>query len=204
VVTDFTAAMIACETAAGVHIDAGARSKLETYYSLLRRWNERVSLTSLPLEGFPAATLNRLLIEPAVAAALIPDETLAILDVGSGGGSPGVPLKILRPQAEFTLTESRQKKIAFLREAVRVIGLPGIQVLDGRVEDHHWRGRFDWISLRAVRLDRTLATVLLTALRPSGRLLMFGAELPPGLGFRLEDRRTLPGGSPLTLLAPAP
>jgi 16S rRNA (guanine527-N7)-methyltransferase len=200
---DFEAALIACEEAAGIHIDPDSRIRLEMYYSMLRRWNQRVSLTSLPLDGFPAASLNRLLIEPAIAASVLPNEPVSVLDIGSGGGSPAIPLKILRPLANFTLTEARQKKVAFLREAVVALGLTGVSVSEGRVEEHAWVSPFDWVTVRAVRLDQIISEVLHKVLKLDGRVLIFGG-VEPVLAFREERRHTLPGGSSLIVLTRDP
>ncbi len=199
---EFAGAFEICADAAGLRVDEGARQQFEAYYAVLRRWNEKISLTSLPLEGYPQKSLNRLLIEPALAAEFLPKGPCQLLDLGSGGGSPAIPLKILRPEMSLTMTEARQKKVMFLREASSSLGLSDVNVLSGRIEEQRWRQQFDWVSLRAVRIDSALVTVIRAALASSGRVLLFGSlELGRDDGFREVERRTLPGGSPLVVLS---
>jgi 16S rRNA (guanine527-N7)-methyltransferase len=77
---------------------------------------------------------------------------LRVIDIGSGAGLPGIPVKIARPEDTIVLVESRAKKAAFLREAVRLIRLPGITVHEGRIEeiagDPEHCGRYDVVVMR--------------------------------------------------------
>ena len=179
---------------------------LEQYYRLLLRWNARINLTSLPLSGFPAESLDRLLIEPIQAAECIEDVSLRWFDLGSGSGSPAIPFKIVRPSADSTLVESVGKKAAFLREAVRVVGLPTVKVMTARIEDLEAlipAESVDLITLRAVRVDAAVNESISTLLKPSGRLLWFGAGPRPELrGFStLETRPLAKTGDVVRLLA---
>lgn len=164
--------------------------QLETYYELLRRWNDRVNLTSLPLDDHPDRTLDRLLVEPLVAATLV-SGARAFIDLGSGGGSPGIPMKIAAPDARLLLVEARERKSAFLREVVRVLALPDADVLTARAEDvpSAYDQSADVISARALRLDGKLIHTVCRLLKPGGKLLTFGTrhELT---GFRRSAEKT--------------
>jgi 16S rRNA (guanine527-N7)-methyltransferase len=175
-------------------------NQLERYYSLLKRWNERINLTALPLDGYPEATVDRLIIEPAVASTLLEDRPLDLLDFGSGGGSPAIPLNIFRPSFRLTMVESKERKGAFLREAARESGLPKANVLTARFEDLFLPRPADLITVRAVRLDAGLVSLIHRLLAQDGRLLVFGAQDIPSL-FRPIEYCQLPSGSFLTLLA---
>src|SRR3954467_11057735 len=97
---------------------------LEGYYRLLTHWNAKINLTALPLDPPTDETFDRLLVEPLGAAKQIPTHTPAIwFDLGSGGGSPAIPLKIARPSLRLTMIESKERKGAFLREAIRTLEL---------------------------------------------------------------------------------
>ena len=106
--------------------------QIQQYTKILGAWNEKINLTAIrdPLE-----ILYRHFCESMFAAFAVPLENGRLADVGSGGGFPGVPLKILRPNLQVLLIESNIKKATFLAEVVREIGLPDVQVLVGRYEE---------------------------------------------------------------------
>ncbi len=108
-------------------------SPLEAYFRLLTQWNAQINLTSLPLNEPSDAAFDRLLVEPLAAARQIPDASQVWYDLGSGGGSPAIPLKIARPALKLTMIESKERKAAFLREAIRTVGLAGTIVLTERL-----------------------------------------------------------------------
>ena len=81
---------------------------LEAYFRLLTQWNHKINLTALPLDAPTDETFDRLLVEPLAAAKQIPTHTASVwLDLGSGGGSPAIPLKIARPALRLTMIESK-------------------------------------------------------------------------------------------------
>lgn len=115
-----------------IELDSGQVSAIQRYLSLLLAWNDKVNLTSIrdPLE-----MLYRHFCESMFAAIAIPLDRGRLADVGSGGGFPGVPLKIMRPQLDIFLIESNIKKATFLAEVVRDLGLSEIRVLVSRYEE---------------------------------------------------------------------
>jgi 16S rRNA (guanine527-N7)-methyltransferase len=106
--------------------------KIQQYMALLLKWNDAMNLTAIqdPLE-----ILYRHFCESMFGAALIPANCGRLADVGSGGGFPGLPLKIARPDLEVCLIDSNVKKATFLAEAVRELALPGARVLVSRYEE---------------------------------------------------------------------
>lgn len=171
--------------AAGLTVETAQFRQLEGYYRLLERWNRRINLTALDLRDLPETTLDRLIIEPIAAAGAIEDRPLAWLDLGSGGGSPAIPLKVVRPLLRLTMVESKWRKAAFLREVVRTLELADATVVATRIEnlaDSAPASSFDLGTIRAVRLDRKIAEALGKLLRPGGRLLVFGSADPVVLG----------------------
>jgi 16S rRNA (guanine527-N7)-methyltransferase len=159
--------------AARVAVTAAEILQLEVYFALLKRWSARMNLTALPLEGPPDATIDRLFIEPLAAARYVPKSPIAWVDVGSGGGSPAIPLRVLRHHARLTMVESKGRKAAFLREAVRVLDLHGADVQSERFEDLPGTGEADLVTVRAVRVDLEMLGLCRAALRPGGGLLLF-------------------------------
>jgi 16S rRNA (guanine527-N7)-methyltransferase len=103
--------------------------QIQQYTKLLGTWNDKVNLTAIrdPLE-----ILYRHFCESMFGAALLPVENCRLADVGSGGGFPGIPLKIMRPDLQVFLVESNFKKATFLAEVVRELGLTDTRVLVSR------------------------------------------------------------------------
>jgi 16S rRNA (guanine527-N7)-methyltransferase len=106
--------------------------QIQRYIEILLIWNEKVNLTSIrdPLE-----ILYRHFCESMYASVAVPMENGRLADVGSGGGFPGLPLKIIRPNLRVFLVESNLKKATFLAEVVRELGLRDAQVLVRRYEE---------------------------------------------------------------------
>jgi 16S rRNA (guanine527-N7)-methyltransferase len=154
--------------------------RLSCYYELLSRWNSKINLTALDQ---PDNAIDRLLLEPIVAARHLPSSSVALMDVGSGGGSPAIPLKLSAPAASLTMVEAKARKSAFLREAVRTLRLERTTVETARYEELLARPElheaFDVLSLRAVRVEvRTLVT-LQAFVRPGGLLFLFRGPSGP-------------------------
>jgi 16S rRNA (guanine527-N7)-methyltransferase len=106
--------------------------QIQQYIKILLTWNEKMNLTAIrdPLE-----ILNRHFCESMYAAGAVPVENGRLADVGSGGGFPGLPLKIMRPDLQVFLIESSIKKATFLAEVVRDLELTDVRVLVGRYEE---------------------------------------------------------------------
>ena len=106
--------------------------QIQQYMEILLIWNEKINLTAIrdPLE-----ILNRHFCECMYAASAVPVGEGRLADVGSGGGFPGLPLKIIRPELQVMLIESNIKKATFLAEVTRVLGLTDARVIVGRYEE---------------------------------------------------------------------
>ena len=177
--------------------------QVSAYLDLLLRWNARINLTAV---RDPEAMVTRHFGESFFAARLLlaPESSSSAIDLGSGAGFPGLPLKIFAPALVLTLIESNQKKAAFLKEVVRALGLTGVDVLAGRAED--LSATADLVTLRAVeQYDRALQTAA-RLVAPRGRLaLLIGcpqAERTPELlsGFAWQVPLPIPESSARVLL----
>jgi 16S rRNA (guanine527-N7)-methyltransferase len=169
------ARLIARAQRLGISISLDTASQLERYVQLLARWNRHVNLTALELEPPTDGAIDRLLMEPLVAAAHLHSGEVWY-DLGSGGGSPAIPIKIAQPRARLTMVESRERKAAFLREAVRSLGLADTLVENRRFEDvafEHPPNRADLITARAVRADDQLFVAVDRLLSWSGVVCLF-------------------------------
>jgi len=160
---------------------------LEAYFRLLTLWNAKINLTALALDPPSDESFDRLLVEPLAAAPHVTrgltgvghhSDPIAWFDLGSGGGSPAIPLLIARPTLRLTMIESKTRKAAFLREAARAVGLAeSAEVLGERFEDVACNARnfktVDLVTVRAVKVDDELFDVTGQLLRPGGRLCLF-------------------------------
>lgn len=158
------------------------KESLLSFYELLERWNRKINLTAL---SDPDEAIDRLLLEP-VAAARVIDYPAGqdVLDVGSGGGSPAIPLAVaLGPATRLTMVEVKVRKSAFLREAIRHLALPNASVENSRYEEllstPHMLERFDLVSVRAVRVESKVLMTLQAFLKSGGRLLLFRGPAGP-------------------------
>ena len=177
---------------AGVALDVEIVERLEAYFRLLAHWNAKINLTALPLDSPTDETYDRLLVEPLTAGRFVPDSPLTWFDLGSGGGSPAIPLKILRTRLKLTMVEAKARKSAFLREASRVLGLVDTDVEQARFENLSPRsaGTADLVTVRAVRADEHLFAAAAQLLVNGGRVLWFGAKSQAVLAapdFRLVE-----------------
>ena len=165
---------------AGVFLSDDLAAQISAYYELLDRWNRKINLTSL---DDPDDAIDRLLLEPIVAARQLPGPVARLMDIGSGGGSPAIPLKLVAPGMALTMVEAKARKSAFLREAVRTLRLQQTVVETARYEELLARPElhetFDVLSLRAVRVEiRTLFT-LQAFVRRGGLLFLFRGPSGP-------------------------
>jgi 16S rRNA (guanine527-N7)-methyltransferase len=176
---------------------------LEIYFRLLAQWNAKINLTALPLDVPTDETFDRLLVEPLAAARQVPDRSDVWFDLGSGGGSPAIPLKIARPSLRLTMVESKTRKGAFLREAIRAVGLAQASVENDRFESvaqrHECAGAAALVTVRAVKADSQLFETAGLLLTVNGRLLLFrpshDVEIdPPGFA-RVSTVRLTEGPS---------
>ncbi|MDD5722983.1 MAG: 16S rRNA (guanine(527)-N(7))-methyltransferase RsmG [Syntrophales bacterium] len=122
---------------------------LMEYYRELLFWNEKMSLVSLksPLD------ITKHLIDSLTPARLIKDDHSKLLDIGTGAGLPGLPLKITRESLHVTLLDASRKKTSFLKSVIRKLGLRDISVINSRAEslafEKTYRGSFDIVISRA-------------------------------------------------------
>jgi 16S rRNA (guanine527-N7)-methyltransferase len=166
---------------AGVLLPEELVEPLGAYYRLLATWNAKINLTALDLAGGADRAVDRLLIEPLAAARYLPAGPVRLIDIGSGGGSPGIPIKLARPDLQLTLVEAKTRKCAFLREAGRQLGIDlrvetaRYELLLGRPAFHE---AFDVVTLRAVRVESRVLVGIQAFLKPGGECLLFRGPAP--------------------------
>jgi 16S rRNA (guanine527-N7)-methyltransferase len=147
-----------------------ACQRFESYYDLLIRWNQKTNLTAIRDEE---GIVRRHFVESIACAYAIPADVASLLDFGSGAGFPGLPIAICRDEIRVTLAESQGKKAAFLREAVRSLGLQAV-VHGGRAEE--LKVLFDCVTMRAVDRMEVAIDAAIDLTRPGGWYLPMSSQ----------------------------
>ncbi len=152
------------------HLEPSLAYRFAVFLSLILRWNLRMNLTAIrDQEGI----LSRHFVESIACARALPAGIATLLDLGSGGGFPGIPIALCRPEISVTLAESQGKKAAFLQEAARRLDLPA-RVHGRRAEELH--ETFDCVTLRAVdRMPHAVQTAV-ALVREGGWLALMTTE----------------------------
>jgi 16S rRNA (guanine527-N7)-methyltransferase len=185
---------------AGIALSPTLGTKLEVYYRLLAAWNEKMNLTGLDLAEQGPAAIDRLLIEPLVAAKHAPAPITRMIDIGSGGGSPAIPLALALSAPQVLLVEAKTRKSVFLREALRALEMTKADVVTSRFEElltqPDLHEAHELLTLRAVRVESSVLMNLQAFVRPGGALFLFraasGAGSPGALMPPLSWKATYP------------
>ena len=176
-------------TALGIALPEAAQLKLLAFRDLLLKWNRTYNLTALrdPQQAISHHLLDALAILPHVG-------TSPLLDVGSGGGLPGIPLAIAHPDLAVTLVDTVQKKAAFLQQVAIELELKNVAVHHARVEE--MRGQYAQISSRAFAELARFVSLTRHLLAPGGRWLAMKGTRPD------DELKALPAGSEVEAIIP--
>lgn len=199
---DQNEALLSGARSIGVELGQRELGLLLRYAELVREWNQRINLVSRKdignlvsshivdsLAGVPVLKRliggdqeNKAVSLEGQARSRTRDDTAPahpplVMDLGSGGGLPGIPLKICLPDVEMALVESTKKKARFLETAVGELGLPGVTVVDRHSreleKDPRHRGKYDLVTARAVAELNDLVMLAFPFLKTGGRLIAY-------------------------------
>ncbi|MEZ0397067.1 MAG: 16S rRNA (guanine(527)-N(7))-methyltransferase RsmG [Anaerolineales bacterium] len=181
----------------GVHLTGRQVVALMTFERELLAWNERVNLTAL--RDAESIRTKHFLDSFSCVLAWKGRPPRRLVDVGTGAGFPGLPLKILYPSLQLTLVESVGKKTAFLRHIVATLKLEQVEVLTARAEEvgqmPAHRERYDWAVARAVANLPILSEYLLPLVRVGGCMLAQKGASGPAEANKAAHAITVLGGS---------
>lgn len=152
----------------GVEIDENMLEQFCEYKNLILEWNEKINLTAITdeLEIIVKHFVDSLTINKYI------EQNKSIIDIGTGGGFPGIPLKILNKGNEMVLFDSLNKRLVVLQEIIKKLGLENIETLHGRAEEtfknKEYREKYDIATSRAVAALNVLVELMLPAVKVGG------------------------------------
>ena len=170
----------------GLDVSLEAQAKLLQYLSLLNKWNKVYNLTAVrdPLEMVTLHLLDSLSVLPYI-------KTKNLLDVGSGGGLPGIVLAICKPELQVTTIDTVQKKAIFMRQVKGELGLNNLEVVHARVENYQPSEKFAAIISRAFSELALLVKLTQHLLAENGQWLAMKGQAPQqeleGLHIKLNN-----------------
>lgn len=201
--------LAAAAQAVGATLGEADLDRFERLTALLLEWNERVNLTALKTVD---DIVDKHYVDSFYGHPHLPAAGF-VLDIGTGAGFPGVPLKILAPARRVLCIDGTGKKITFVQTVIRALGLQGITAMHQRAEDKGFvfglRGQVDGVTARAVAATEALAALAAPYLRPGGVLVLYkgvdeaesvAGKALPGYGPAALHAYALPAGDRRALL----
>ena len=187
----------------GIYLDGKAIGAFDLYLKELLKWNQKINLTAIRSEK--GMVLKHFLDSLSVTPYL--PKHSSILDIGSGAGFPGIPLKIVQPTLEVTLIDSVLKKVDFQRHILRMLGFKEVEAIHGRVQDkgilQRLAGRFGIVLSRAFSDFQTFLALSFPFLKEGGTVIAMKGEVDDKeMKLLLETEGTryrLKNAVPLTL-----
>ncbi len=159
----------------GLSLSEEQKSQFITYYEMLIEKNKVMNLTAIT--DFDEVVMKHFLDSIAICQVVSFQNRTNVLDLGTGAGFPGIPLKIVFPQLEITLMDSLNKRVLFLRDVIDELGLTGIEAVHGRAEEagrnQTYRESYDLCVSRAVANIATLSEYCLPFVRVGGRFVSY-------------------------------
>lgn len=153
---------------------AEEQEKMHRYFELMLDWNQRLNLTAItdPTEAAIKHFWDSLALHRLDLSRFQDQQSVRVVDVGTGAGLPGLPLAICNPAWSFVLCDSLNKRLKFLQEVISELGLKNVELVHGRAEDlahdKRYRNQFDVVLSRAVARLRVLLELTVPFCRPGG------------------------------------
>ena len=162
----------------GVELNDNQLSQFYTYYEMLIEWNEKINLTAIT--DFDEVLKKHFLDSIAIGRIISQRDSVSMLDIGTGAGFPGIPIKIAFPNIEIVLMDSLNKRVTFLNEVITALSLTKIEAIHGRAEDFAkkdlLREKFDYCVSRAVANLSSLCEFCLPYVKVGGKFISYKSE----------------------------
>lgn len=161
-----------------ISIDEDQKSKFSKYYSLLLEKNKVMNLTRITDEE---EIITKHFVDSLMIAKVVDMEKVeSLIDVGTGAGFPGIPIKIMWPEIKVTLLDSLDKRVGFLQEVIEELDLEGAKAIHGRAEDFgqddNYREKFDLCASRAVADLSVLSEYCIPFVKEQGEFISYKAD----------------------------
>jgi 16S rRNA (guanine(527)-N(7))-methyltransferase RsmG len=174
---------------AGIEAGADVERLLSLYCQELERWNQKINLTSLAGKNL----VQRLVVDPIWVAARLGIQGV-VCDIGSGNGSPGIPISLARPISMMHFIEARARRAAFIRHVLAMLRIEKAVVHKSRLEDlASGLGSVDWVTLQAVAPTKEIMTGLRLLMKQTTRVVWLTSNLGTQM-IPMESVVTTPGG----------
>ncbi|MCU0080758.1 16S rRNA (guanine(527)-N(7))-methyltransferase RsmG [Extibacter muris] len=161
-----------------ITLDGNQSEQFQIFYNLLTDWNKVMNLTGIT--EYEEVVEKHFLDSLAIVKAVNLQKVHNIIDIGTGAGFPGIPLKIIYPQLDVTLLDSLKKRVRFLDTVIENTGLKGIKAMHGRAEDYakqtEYRENYDLCVSRAVANLATLSEYCIPYIRTGGIFIPYKSE----------------------------
>jgi 16S rRNA (guanine527-N7)-methyltransferase len=184
------------QTLFNIHVTARQVMALTAYEKELLEWNQKFNLTAI--RDSESIRTKHFLDSFSCVLAWKPAPPDKLIDIGTGAGFPGIPLKILYPNLKLTLVESVGKKAMFCQHVIKLLGLEQVEVIQARAEDlgqdPQHRERYDWAVARAVAHLKVLGEYLIPLVKVGGSILAQKGESGPAEAQSAEEAMKLLGG----------
>lgn len=152
--------------------------QFRSYYELLTEWNKKINLTAIT--GYEDVVRKHFIDSIMICSLLDLNKDIRIIDVGTGAGFPGIPIKILNPDCRIVLLDSLNKRVRFLETVVDELGLDNVECIHGRAEDvsreKNYRASFDLSVSRAVANLSTLCEYCIPFLKKGGMFVSYKSD----------------------------
>ncbi len=151
--------------------------KFEDFHQYLWEENSKVNLISRKVPAEDYWTYH--LLDSILPTSVIDFSNMKVLDFGSGGGLPGIPLKLIFPTAEIYCLDSRRKKMLAVKNMIKKLDLSGCFTIVSRLEemDENWHGKFDYIVCRSVKILPEYKEKLFKLIKPGGKIVLYKSKL---------------------------
>ncbi|MDR0921437.1 MAG: 16S rRNA (guanine(527)-N(7))-methyltransferase RsmG [Lactobacillales bacterium] len=164
----------------GILLSEEQERQFSSYFRLLVEWNEKMNLTAITEQEEVYLKHFYDSVAPVLFQLLPKDKEVTLVDVGAGAGFPSLPMKILYPNLQVTIVDSLNKRITFLQELTKELGLTGVQFFHDRAEtfgqNPEFRGQFDFVTARAVARLNVLVELCLPLAKKGGKFIALKAS----------------------------
>jgi 16S rRNA (guanine527-N7)-methyltransferase len=164
----------------GIQLSIEQQEQFARYFYFLVEWNNRMNLTAITEENEVYLKHFFDSLAPIFLGVIASNDPIDLLDIGAGAGFPSIPMKILFPKLKVTIIDSLNKRIIFLKELAKALGLEEVRFYHGRAEDFgqnvYYRERYSLVTARAVARLNVLSELTLPFLKKGGRLIALKAS----------------------------